>query len=72
MHIPKPALRRQGVTAEETHIFSPTLLNTFRAGLSRLRGDINTPVSSDAVATATALAISARRSRPAANFRSGL
>ncbi|MCU1220204.1 MAG: TonB-dependent receptor plug [Candidatus Angelobacter sp.] len=49
--------RRQGVTAEETHIFSPTLLNTLRAGLSRLRGDINTPVSGDAVATATALAI---------------
>ena len=49
--------RRQGVTAEETHIFSPTLLNTFRAGLSRLRGDINTPVSGDSAATNVALAI---------------
>ncbi len=49
--------RRQGVTAEETHSFSPQLLNAFRAGLSRLRGDINTPVSGDAAATSTGLAI---------------
>ncbi|MCU1255673.1 MAG: TonB-dependent receptor plug [Candidatus Angelobacter sp.] len=49
--------RRQGVTLEETHIFSPALLNTFRAGLSRLRGDINTPVSGDPAATNAALAI---------------
>ncbi len=49
--------RRQAATLEETHIFSPQLVNTFRAGLSRLRGDINAPVSGTAVATNTALAI---------------
>jgi hypothetical protein len=49
--------RRQGATFEETHIFSPQLLNTFRAGLSRLRGDINSPVSGTAVGTNQSLAI---------------
>ena len=49
--------RRQAATAEETHIFSPALVNTFRAGVSRVRGDINSPVSGDAVATNTALAV---------------
>src|SRR5437879_3851379 len=49
--------RRQMANAEETHIFSPALVNTFRAGVSRVRGDINGPVSGDAVATDTALAI---------------
>lgn len=49
--------RRQAASAEETHIFSPSLVNTFRAGVSRVRGDINSPVSGDAVATNTALAV---------------
>jgi len=49
--------RRQMASAEETHIFSPALVNTFRAGISRVRGDINSPVSGDAVATDTTLAI---------------
>jgi len=49
--------RRQGASAEETHIFSPALANTFRVGLSRVRGDINDPVSGDSVATDTSLAI---------------
>ena len=49
--------RRQAATAEETHVFSPTLVNTFRAGLSRVRGDINAPVSGDSAATNSALAI---------------
>jgi len=49
--------RRQLATAEDTHIFSPALANTLRAGFSRLIGNINTPVSGDAVATDTALAI---------------
>jgi hypothetical protein len=44
-------------SAEETHIFSPALVNTFRAGVSRVRGDINDPVSGDAVAKDTTLAI---------------
>lgn len=49
--------RRQAVTAEETHVFNPGLVNTFRAGISRLRGDINAPVSGDTVATNKSLAI---------------
>jgi hypothetical protein len=49
--------RRQMASAEETHIFNPQLVNTFRAGLSRVRGDINGPVSGDAVATDKTLAI---------------
>ena len=49
--------RRQSASAEETHIFSATFVNTFRAGLSRVRGDINSPVSGDPVATNTTLAI---------------
>lgn len=49
--------RRQAFTIEETHIFSPALVNTFRAGVSRALGKINDPVSGDAVATDSALAI---------------
>jgi hypothetical protein len=49
--------RRQMASAEETHIFSPAVVNTFRAGLSRVRGDINAPVSGDSVSKDTALAI---------------
>jgi hypothetical protein len=49
--------RRQMASVEETHIFSPALANTLRVGLSRVRGDINDPVSGDAVATDTTLAI---------------
>ncbi len=49
--------RRQAATLEETHIFSPRLVNTFRAGLSRLRGDINAPLSGTAVGTNKSLAI---------------
>src|SRR5467141_3296682 len=49
--------RRQMASAEETHIFGPALVNTFRAGVSRVRGDINDPVSGDAVAQDTTLAI---------------
>jgi hypothetical protein len=49
--------RRQMVSAEDTHIFSPAFANTIRAGFSRVIGNINTPVSGDAVATNKALAI---------------
>lgn len=49
--------RRQMASAEETHIFGPALANTIRAGISRIRGDINDPVSGDKVATDTSLAI---------------
>jgi hypothetical protein len=49
--------RRQTGTAEETHVFSAALVNTFRAGFSRAVGKINDPVSGDTVATDPALAI---------------
>jgi len=49
--------RRQMVSAEDTHIFNPAFVNTIRAGFSRVIGNINTPVSGDAVATNLALAI---------------
>jgi outer membrane receptor protein involved in Fe transport len=56
--------RRQMASAEETHIFGPALVNTFRAGLSRVRGDINQPVSGDAVATDNTLAIAPGAAAP--------
>lgn len=49
--------RRQMGSGEETHIFTPALVNTLRAGFSRVRGDINAPVSGDTVATDTSLAV---------------
>jgi hypothetical protein len=49
--------RRQMASVEDTHVFSPALVNTVRVGLSRIRGDINSPVSGDKVATDTALAV---------------
>ncbi|MGA8451853.1 MAG: TonB-dependent receptor [Candidatus Acidiferrales bacterium] len=48
---------REAGSIEETHIFSAELLNTFRFGVSRVEGDINTPVTGDAVATDPTLAI---------------
>ena len=49
--------RRQMASVEETHIFSPRLVNTIRMGVSRVRGDINLPVSGNALATNSALAV---------------
>jgi carboxypeptidase family protein len=49
--------RRQTGTFEETHIFGPALVNTFRAGLTRVIGKINDPVSGNTAATDPALAI---------------
>src|SRR5713226_1939981 len=49
--------RRQMFGIEDTHVFSPQVVNTLRVGASRVIGDINTPVSGDAVATNPALAI---------------
>ena len=37
--------RRQMAEVEETHSFSPTLINTFRLGFNRTTGLVNTPVS---------------------------
>jgi outer membrane receptor protein involved in Fe transport len=56
--------RRQAGTAEETHIFSPSFTNTVRGGVSRIIGDINTPVSGNAVATDKALAIAPGAAAP--------
>ncbi len=49
--------RRQMASAEETHIFNPQFVNAIRLGVSRVRGDINLPVSGDSVATTSALAV---------------
>ncbi len=49
--------RRQAFTIEETHVFSASLVNSFRAGVSRSLGKINDPVSGDAAATDATLAI---------------
>src|SRR6266849_1965069 len=56
--------RRQMASAEETHIFSPRLVNTIRLGVSRVRGDINLPVSGDSVATNSALAVAPGANAP--------
>jgi outer membrane receptor protein involved in Fe transport len=56
--------RRQAGTAEETHIFSPSFANTVRGGVSHIIGDINTPVSGNAVATDKALAIAPGAAAP--------
>jgi len=49
--------RRQMASVEETHIFSPSVVNTFRVGVNRVRGDINTPVSGSGAAIDPTLAI---------------
>lgn len=50
--------RRQMASLEETHIFSSQFVNTFRLGISRVRGDINQPVSApNAAAGSISLAI---------------
>src|SRR5260370_20041180 len=51
-------------SVEEPHIFTPALVNTLRPGLSRVRGDINDPVSGDQVATDAALAIAPGAAAP--------
>ena len=49
--------RRQMASIEETHIFSPSVVNTLRVGINRVRGDINTPVSGSGAAIDPTLAI---------------
>jgi len=49
--------RRQMFGIEDTHIFGPQVVNTLRLGVSRVIGDINTPISGNTVATNPALAI---------------
>ncbi len=61
------------VTAEETHIFSPSLLNSFRVGYSRVHPTQNEPLSGlRPVATNTALGvIGANTVAPALTVGSG-
>jgi outer membrane receptor protein involved in Fe transport len=56
--------RRQMGSFEETHIFGSAMVNTFHAGLSRALGKINDPVSGDAVAKNSALAIAPGAAAP--------
>jgi Carboxypeptidase regulatory-like domain/TonB dependent receptor len=49
--------RRQMGSIEDTQIFSPQVVNTIRLGVNRVIGNINTPISGDAAATNSALAI---------------
>ena len=56
--------RRQLYTAEETHVFSPSIVNTMRGGVSRIIGLINAPVSGSTVATNAALAIAPGAAAP--------
>ena len=49
--------RRQMGSLDETHIFSSAVANTFRVGLNRVIGNINTPISGTPVGTNLALAI---------------
>jgi Carboxypeptidase regulatory-like domain/TonB dependent receptor len=56
--------RRQAFSLEEMHSFSSQLVNSVRLGVSRVRGDINLPVSGDAVATKSALAVAPGAAAP--------
>jgi hypothetical protein len=49
--------RRQMASVEETHIFSSSLVNSFRVGVNRVRGDINDPVSGTGAGIDPTLAI---------------
>lgn len=49
--------RRQMASVEDTNVFSPAFVNTVRVGISRIRGDINAPVSGNSVSTDTSLAV---------------
>jgi len=56
--------RRQMFSVEETHTFSSALVNTVRAGISRVRGDINTPLSGTGAAVDSTLAIAPGAAAP--------
>ncbi len=49
--------RRQMASVEETHTFGSSLVNTIHGGISRVRGDINTPVSGTGAGIDSSLAI---------------
>ncbi|MBZ5613867.1 MAG: carboxypeptidase-like regulatory domain-containing protein [Acidobacteriia bacterium] len=56
--------RRQMASVEETHTFSSALVNAIRGGISRVRGDINTPVSGHGAAIDPTLAIAPGAAAP--------
>ena len=56
--------RRQMASVEETHTFSAALVNTIRGGVSRVRGDINTPLSGSGAAVDSALAVAPGAAAP--------
>jgi hypothetical protein len=56
--------RRQLASVEETHIFSPAFVNSLRVGVSRVRGDINNPVSGSGAAVDSTLAIAPGANAP--------
>jgi len=56
--------RRQMFSLEETHTFNAALVNTLRGGISRVRGDINTPVSGTGAAIDSTLAIAPGAAAP--------
>ena len=56
--------RRQTAGIEENHIFSSAIANTARFGYSRLIGLINNPVSGNAVATNSTLAVAPGAAAP--------
>lgn len=56
--------RRQMFSLEETHTFNAALVNTLRGGISRVRGDINTPVSGTGAAVDSTLAIAPGAAAP--------
>jgi len=56
--------RRQMFSLEETHTFNSALVNAVRGGISRVRGDINTPVSGTGAAVDSTLAIAPGAAAP--------
>jgi len=56
--------RRQLYTAEETHVFSSAILNTFRGGVSLITGLINDPVSGSTAGTDAKLAVAPGSAAP--------
>jgi outer membrane receptor protein involved in Fe transport len=56
--------KRELYTAEETHIFNSSIVNTVRGAVSRIIGLINAHVSGDAVATDASLAIAPGAAAP--------
>ncbi len=56
--------RRQMASFEETHIFSPSLVNALRLGINRIRGDINDPLSGTGASIDKTLAIAPGAAAP--------